>query len=601
VVKKEEPPAVVKKEEPPAVVKKEEPPAVVKKAYTNGALGMGSNGAEVKKLQQELIRMGYLQDGDDDGSFGNKTKKAIMSRQDVINGVLKKKGIKTQMKVDGVWGPESVRVTKIYRDSITDDDIADAKDNNAEDSAEQNGPKESEYDKNQRLEREKQAASGIERDAMIKKFAEENPTLKFDKDSLSFNDDGGPTHQLVQQDGKWEMMPNTSNAGRSVEKLSSQKVAPLDIRDTGANSSAVVKKEAPPLAVIKKEPPAVVDDDPEVFDVVSHQMVKKSELARMRADQKAVKASTGLDLTKSVEPKLDADGPPTEFKPNYYHKPLIPFLPKVPIQKVGEKFYWKDSSGQVVPWTGNVVDRSMLNPASIDGVIDDDGKELSFDKEENKVPVAKEPQQDRVTVLKPLAKPPLKAESIMSLASVVDELLNEAGTATMPMSNTDKKSVWQSTKDTVGKGVDAVANTIPQPVKDVATKVANNPVAKFAGKAAGPALTVLSAPTIATDTADAFRLSDKGDSVGSFLKGGQAALNTAALGTTAAMLAPPLTVPAGIATGALGLTSLGLAGAEAIRDKWFPYKGKETADVKAKSANEELNRVLTLTQYKVGK
>lgn len=194
-----------------------------------------------------------------------------------------------------------------------------------------------------------------------------------------------------------------------------------------------------------------------------------------------------------------------------------------------------------------------------------------------------------------------KTESIVRLDSVVEELLNEAGTATMPVSNTDNKSVWQSTKDTVGKGVDAVSNTIPQPVKDVASKVANHPVTKYVGKAAGPALTVLSAPSIPTDARQAYELSDKGDSVGAWLKGGQAALNTAALGTTAAMAFPPATVPAAIATGVLGATSLGLNAAEMARDKWFPYKGKDTADVKSKSANEELNRVLTLTQYKVGK
>jgi len=210
---------------------------------------------------------------------------------------------------------------------------------------------------------------------------------------------------------------------------------------------------------------------------------------------------------------------------------------------------------------------------------------------------------EQVARIKKLANDELtgtKTESIVRLDSVVEELLNEAGTATMPAS-ADNKSVWQSTKDTVGKGVDAVSNAIPQSVKDVVTKVANNPVTKFAGKAAGPALTALSVPTIPTDARQAYELSDKGDKVGAWLKGGQAALNTAALGTTAAMVAPPLTVPAGIATGVLGATSLGLSAAEMARDKWFPYQGKETADVKSKSANEELNRVLTLTQYKVGK
>jgi hypothetical protein len=207
-------------------------------------------------------------------------------------------------------------------------------------------------------------------------------------------------------------------------------------------------------------------------------------------------------------------------------------------------------------------------------------------------------RKDWITVPKNLVG--TKAESIISLSSVVDELLNEAGATTMPMGN--DKSVWQSTKDAVGKGVDAVKGAIPQPVKDVAKVVADHPVTKFAGKALGPVTTAINAPSIPHDAADAFRLSDKGDSVGSFLKGAQAAVNTAMIPTTAAALIPsPIMPAAAIADAGLGLTSLGLSGAEYVRDKYFPYKGKDTADAKSESANEELNRVLTLTQYKVGK
>ena len=56
-------------------------------------LRRGSSGAAVKKLQQQLITLGYLPQGEDDGKFGAKTAKAVMQFQ-------KDAGI----SVDGVAG-----------------------------------------------------------------------------------------------------------------------------------------------------------------------------------------------------------------------------------------------------------------------------------------------------------------------------------------------------------------------------------------------------------------------------------------------------------------------------------------------------------------
>ena len=61
-------------------------------AYTN-KLRRGSRGAQVTKLQQQLITLGYLSAGDDDGKFGPKTAWAVMEFQ-------KDEGL----SVDGVAG-----------------------------------------------------------------------------------------------------------------------------------------------------------------------------------------------------------------------------------------------------------------------------------------------------------------------------------------------------------------------------------------------------------------------------------------------------------------------------------------------------------------
>jgi hypothetical protein len=191
------------------------------------------------------------------------------------------------------------------------------------------------------------------------------------------------------------------------------------------------------------------------------------------------------------------------------------------------------------------------------------------------------------------------AERRVSLASVVDELLAEGGaTAT---ANKDNKSVWQSTKDTVSKATNAVADTVPKPVKDTLTKVGNHPATKLGVKALGPAATVYGASTIPDDAYDSMKKYDDGDTVGAFLKGGQAALNTAMIPTTAAALIPGPHTPFALGADAvMGLASLGLAGTEYVRDKYFPYKN-EYKSVMDNPAKEELDRVVSLTKYKAGK
>jgi len=42
---------------------------------------MGDTGANVKKLQQQLIQLGFLPNGADDGKFGSKTKAALQKFQ----------------------------------------------------------------------------------------------------------------------------------------------------------------------------------------------------------------------------------------------------------------------------------------------------------------------------------------------------------------------------------------------------------------------------------------------------------------------------------------------------------------------------------------
>ena len=49
-------------------------------AYTT-KLRKGSSGTQVKKLQQALIKLGYLPAGEDDGKYGNKTAYAVMQFQ----------------------------------------------------------------------------------------------------------------------------------------------------------------------------------------------------------------------------------------------------------------------------------------------------------------------------------------------------------------------------------------------------------------------------------------------------------------------------------------------------------------------------------------
>ena len=64
-------------------------------AYTT-KLRKGSSGAQVKKLQQQLIELGYLPSGEDDGKYGSKTAYAVMQFQ------------KDQhISMDGVAGPQT--------------------------------------------------------------------------------------------------------------------------------------------------------------------------------------------------------------------------------------------------------------------------------------------------------------------------------------------------------------------------------------------------------------------------------------------------------------------------------------------------------------
>ncbi|MBQ8080852.1 MAG: peptidoglycan-binding protein [Clostridia bacterium] len=59
-------------------------------------LKLGSWGSAVKKLQQQLIQLGYLKSGDDDGKFGKTTRQAVITFQ-------KKEGLKQ----DGIVGSET--------------------------------------------------------------------------------------------------------------------------------------------------------------------------------------------------------------------------------------------------------------------------------------------------------------------------------------------------------------------------------------------------------------------------------------------------------------------------------------------------------------
>ena len=59
----------------------------------------------VKKLQQQLILLGYLEDGDDDGVFGRKTRTAVRSFQKdmslTADGIV---GTKTYVKINEALG-----------------------------------------------------------------------------------------------------------------------------------------------------------------------------------------------------------------------------------------------------------------------------------------------------------------------------------------------------------------------------------------------------------------------------------------------------------------------------------------------------------------
>ncbi len=67
-------------------------------------LRQGSNGKQVKRLQQMLIQAGYLSSGDDDGFYGPNTKAAVLSFQQDVNANYGSKVIKE----DGVVGTETL-------------------------------------------------------------------------------------------------------------------------------------------------------------------------------------------------------------------------------------------------------------------------------------------------------------------------------------------------------------------------------------------------------------------------------------------------------------------------------------------------------------
>lgn len=64
-------------------------------------LKMGQRGNDVKKMQQRLIELGYLDEGDDDGAFGYQTRRAVIAFQET-NG----------LSADGV--PGDTTLTHLY-------------------------------------------------------------------------------------------------------------------------------------------------------------------------------------------------------------------------------------------------------------------------------------------------------------------------------------------------------------------------------------------------------------------------------------------------------------------------------------------------------
>lgn len=76
-----------------------EPTITPNKAYK--VLKFGQQNKDVKKMQQRLIELGYLDEGDDDGAFGYQTRRAVMAFQEA-NG----------LTVDGT--PGSTTLTHLY-------------------------------------------------------------------------------------------------------------------------------------------------------------------------------------------------------------------------------------------------------------------------------------------------------------------------------------------------------------------------------------------------------------------------------------------------------------------------------------------------------
>lgn len=72
-------------------------------ALAGNTLRLEDEGAAVKAMQQQLIQLGYLPAGEDDGKFGRKTENAVRKFQ-------KDQGI----KVDGIAGTQTfVRLNEV--------------------------------------------------------------------------------------------------------------------------------------------------------------------------------------------------------------------------------------------------------------------------------------------------------------------------------------------------------------------------------------------------------------------------------------------------------------------------------------------------------
>jgi hypothetical protein len=184
----------------------------------------------------------------------------------------------------------------------------------------------------------------------------------------------------------------------------------------------------------------------------------------------------------------------------------------------------------------------------------------------------------------------------VDLSLVVEEILHEGGATGTVTTGKDDRSAWQATKDVAGKAVDAVADVIPQPVKDVASKVGNNPVVQKVAKYAGPAGGAYGAYNSVIDFDDADEAEAKGDKVGAWIKRAKGTTAAAMLPTSVAAVIPasaPVAIPADIA---LAIANGTLTLADWARDKYFPYQGQG----KEKIAKEDLDRIMSLTKYKAG-